>query len=67
MANGLVVLDATEPTAVNSPILMVTPESIITYDPQEIPQNKHVVYNIGVNNFNIFANNLKGEWSLWQS
>jgi hypothetical protein len=66
-ANGLVVLDATGAKTYDSSILMVSPSGVTAYDSQEETGNKYVVYDTKINSFNIFANNLKGEWSQWQS
>ena len=59
-ANGLVVLDATESNTEDSRILMVSPESITTYNSQKDINNKYNVIETNINTFNIFANNLKG-------
>jgi len=66
-ANGLIVLDATGAKIYHSSILMVSPVGVTTYNSQEETGNKYVVYDTKINSFNIFANNLKGKWSQWQS
>lgn len=58
-ADGLVLLDATESNFEDASILMVTPKGITTYYSQEPPSTKYVVYNLNVDSFHIFANNLK--------
>lgn len=65
-ANGLVILDATESNTEDARILMLSPKGITTYDSKEKLESKYNVYDIEINSFNIFANNLKGEWSRWQ-
>ncbi len=58
-ANGLVVLDATETNVDDARILMVSPKCLTTYDSQGDLNSKYANYNLVINNFNIFANNLK--------
>lgn len=62
-ANGMVIIDATESNTEDSWILGVSPEGIITYDSQEEPRSKFTIYNTDVDDFYIFANNLKGGWA----
>lgn len=58
-SNGLVVFDATETNIEDALILMVSPSGLTTYDSQEDLGFKYTTYNLDINNFNIFANNLK--------
>ncbi len=58
-ANGLVILDATETNIEDALILMVSPNGLITYDSQDDLGFKYTTYDLEINNFNIFANNLK--------
>jgi hypothetical protein len=58
-ANGLVVLDATETNVEDASILMVAPKQVTTYDSQGDLHSKYAKYNLAIDNFNIFANNLK--------
>jgi hypothetical protein len=58
-ANGFVVFDATETNYEDALIAAVTPHRIITYDSQQEIGNKHRTFDVNVNDFNIFANNLK--------
>ena len=58
-ANGMVIIDATEPNNRDSRILMVSPNGITVNNPHADPKNKLDVISIRIENFNIFANNLK--------
>jgi hypothetical protein len=58
-ANGLIVLDATETSFRDVHILMVTPKGVIINDTQSELGEKYPKIKLKVNNFNIFANNLK--------
>jgi hypothetical protein len=58
-ANGLILLDATEPNPEGSLILMASPSCVIIYDPNAELNEKHDVFELTVDNFTIFANNLK--------
>jgi hypothetical protein len=59
-ANGLIVLDATETNMNDAFMVMVSPKCIVIYDSQAEPDMKHSKIDITIDNFNIFANNLKG-------
>lgn len=55
-ANGIIIIDATEPNFNDSLILFLSPNKILTYDPYE--ENKYNIIDVKSESFNIFANNL---------
>lgn len=60
-ANGLILIDATEPNNVDSRMLILSPNGIITYNAQNKLEEKFTKFNFHINNFNTFANNLKNK------
>ncbi len=60
-ANGLILIDATEPNNVDSRMLILHPNGIIIYNAENKPEEKfkNLIFHIKI--FNTFANNLKNK------
>lgn len=61
-AYGMIVLDATEINYFSAYLFSCFPNNF-----KYVYNNQMVSYDIGYDSFNIFQNNLKGEWSEWHA